>query len=268
MVGTYTTNKDFYLPQTSGDAGTWGSLLNANTFPLIDTALGGYTAISVSSSNVVLSNSQDQTAILRINGTMSANIAVTSACLGFKIVENKTSGAFTLTVNTGIGTPLAIAQGGSSLVIMDATNGPRLGVNIGGTGSSSLTTGTFGLLMLATSTWNQGRALVSNSQSVTASSASLAIDMSLGWDVELTLSATVTSFTVSNWPASGIAGRLTLNISSTGAYNITGWPGTTYWAAGNKPTITSGNGSKDTIVITSNQGGTVFRGFLCSQAMS
>lgn len=268
MAGTYTTYKDIYLPDVSGDSSVWGSKLNANSFPLIDNALGGITSLSVSSSNVVLSNTQDQMTILRISGTMSANIAVTSAAQGFKIVENKTSGAYTLTVNTGIGTPLAISQGGSSLVIMDETNGPRLGVNIGGTGSSSLTTGTFGLLMLATSTWNAGRELVSNSQSVTASSASLTIDMSLGWDVELTLSATVTSFTVSNWPASEIAGRLTLNISSTGAYNITSWPGTTYWAAGNKPTITSGNGSKDTIVITSNQGGTVFRGFLCSQAMS
>ena len=128
MAGTYTTYKYLYLPQTSGDAGIWGSLLNEENFPLIDAALGGYTAISVSSSNVVLSNTQDQMAILRISGTMSANIAVTSACQGSKIIENLTTGNFTLTVNTGVGTPLVLTQNSSSLVIFDSTNGPRNGV--------------------------------------------------------------------------------------------------------------------------------------------
>jgi hypothetical protein len=105
-------------------------------------------------------------------------------------------------------------------------------------------------------------------QAVTASGASLAINYATGPDVSLTLSATVTSFTVSNWPASGKLGRLLLEIASTGAFNITGWPGTTIWSAGTAPTITSGNGKKDTILLTSNDGGTNFRGYVIAQAMA
>jgi hypothetical protein len=104
-------------------------------------------------------------------------------------------------------------------------------------------------------------------QSVTAGSSTLNIDMSLGWNVALTLNATVTTFTVSNWPASGILGKLTLEITSGGAYNITGYPGTTIWTGGTKPTITSGSGKKDSIVLMSD-GGTNFRGYLGGQNMS
>lgn len=105
-------------------------------------------------------------------------------------------------------------------------------------------------------------------QAVTASTASLSINMNLGWVVELTLSAGVTSVAVTNWPASGTLGRLVLNIASTGAFNITGWPGTTIWPAGTPPTITSGTGKKDTIMLTSDDGGTTFRGFVPGQNLS
>jgi hypothetical protein len=110
------------------------------------------------------------------------------------------------------------------------------------------------------------KGVIELAQSVTASTSTLAIDMSLGWNVALTLSATVSTFTVSNWP-SGQLGRLVLDISSTGAFNITTWPTTTIWAAGSAPTITSGNGKKDTVVLTSADGSN-FRGFVVAQNMS
>jgi hypothetical protein len=103
-------------------------------------------------------------------------------------------------------------------------------------------------------------------QSVTASSATLNIDMSLAWNVALTLSANVTAFTIANWPAGAFA-RLVLDIASTGAFNVTGWPGTTIWPGGGAPTITSGSGKKDTIVLTSADGAN-FRGFVVAQNMS
>jgi hypothetical protein len=112
------------------------------------------------------------------------------------------------------------------------------------------------------------KALGELSQAVTASGASLGIDMSLGWSVALTLSANVTGVTVSNWPTNNIFGRLVLDIASTGSFTMTGWPGTTRWSGGVAPTITSGSGKKDTIVLTSTDGGTNFRGFIVAQNMS
>jgi hypothetical protein len=104
-------------------------------------------------------------------------------------------------------------------------------------------------------------------QAVTASSSSLSIDMALGWNVALALNATVTSFSVTNWPASGVLGKLTLEITSGGAYSISAYPGTTkYWTDGTAPTITPSG--RDTVILTSGDGGTVFRNYLVSQSMS
>lgn len=102
-------------------------------------------------------------------------------------------------------------------------------------------------------------------QSVTASSSTLAIDLNKGWHIVLTLSATVTAFTFTNHPGSRVSARITLEIASTGAYNITDWPGTTTWPGGAAPTITSGSGKKDTIILASGDGGTNFRGYVAGQ---
>lgn len=110
--------------------------------------------------------------------------------------------------------------------------------------------------------------LAGQSQAVSASSSTLNIDLSRGWHVRLALGATVTTFTVSNHPAAGIICRLTIDITSSGAYNITDWPGTTTWPGGYAPTITSGAGNLDTIILTSADGGTNFRGFVAGQDFS
>ena len=118
----------------------------------------------------------------------------------------------------------------------------------------------------AKTTYPGMKGLMELSQAVTASGSSLTIDMSLGWNVALTLSHAVTSVAVSNWPATGNLGRLTMEISSGGSYTMSGWPGTTIWSGGAAPTITASG--KDTIVLTSSDGGTNFRGYIAAQAMS
>jgi hypothetical protein len=110
--------------------------------------------------------------------------------------------------------------------------------------------------------------LAAQKQIVSASAGALSIDMAKGWDVALSLGGTVTSIAVTNWPTTGTLGKLQLDIANTGAYNITGWPGTTVWFNGITPTITSGNGKKDTIILMSSDGGTNFRGYVASQNMS
>ena len=125
-----TVYKAAYLPVVLGDAGAWGGELNTQTFPIFDSALGGYAAVSVSNANISLSAGQDQQAILRVTGTLGANVQITSACQGFKIVENLTTGAYTLTITNGVGTPLTLPQGVGSFVIFDVTNGARLGTPV------------------------------------------------------------------------------------------------------------------------------------------
>jgi hypothetical protein len=104
-------------------------------------------------------------------------------------------------------------------------------------------------------------------QPVTTSSSSLSIDMSLGWNVALSLNNTITSFTVSNWPATGTLGKLSLDITNGGSNAINAWPASTKWMAGIPPLITTGAGKLDTVVLTSFDGGTTFRGYVSGQDM-
>jgi hypothetical protein len=124
-----TIYKGAYLPQVAGDSGTWGGLQNTLTYVVFDNAIGGYAAQSLSNVNVTLSATQDSMAILRLTGTLTGNVVITSACQGSKYVENLTTGAFTVTIGTGVGTSVVLPQGYASAVIFDATNGTRLGAS-------------------------------------------------------------------------------------------------------------------------------------------
>jgi hypothetical protein len=110
--------------------------------------------------------------------------------------------------------------------------------------------------------------LAMTNQAVSTGSSTLSIDMSSGWHVSLSLGHTITTFNATNAPANGILGKLTIDISSTGAFAISDWPGTVIWAGGTPPTITSGNGKKDTIILTTTDGGSNWRGYIASQDMS
>jgi len=138
-----TTYKALPLP-TQGVTTTWGDALNNYPFAYIDTMLGGITTKSLSSGDVALSAAESRTLMVRLTGTISADILVTTLCQGFTLVENLTSGSFTVTFTnaatyggTPVGTPVAIPQGGGYVVMSDTTNGSRL-VLPGGAGAASV----------------------------------------------------------------------------------------------------------------------------------
>lgn len=129
-----------YSCQTAGSSpGTWGvgapTALNEGVILVIDNNLTGVSTFSVSSSNVTLSASDVQNCMLRFTGTLTGNIVVspsntgspTPASLfnGTYLLENLTSGNFTITLTTGVGS-IAIPQGGRSTAFVDQVFGPRL----------------------------------------------------------------------------------------------------------------------------------------------
>lgn len=139
-----TTYKGLPLP-TQGVTTTWGDALNNYPFTYVDSMLGGITTKSISSIDVPLSVAESRTAILRLIGTLTANVLVTTICQGFTFVENLTSGNFTVTVNNaatfggvGVGTPVAIPQGGGYVVAHDLVNGSRLMLPSAGAVASSV----------------------------------------------------------------------------------------------------------------------------------
>ena len=234
-----------YLPVVTGDTAVWGTKLNTLTFVSFDNALGGIASQTLTNAHVTLSAAQSSMMRLRLNGTLAANVTVTTAKQGIAVVENFTTGNYTVTYTNGVGATVALPQGYSVIAASDATNG---------------------CYMIAAAGINAVYA--QQSQALTASSSTLAIDMSKGWNVDLILSANVTAITVSNWPASGIMGKLLLNITSTGSYTMTGWPGTTKWTFAAPPTVTTGAGTQDSIVLMSDDGGSNFKGYYTGKAFA
>lgn len=283
---TNTVYKGAYLPVVAGDPGVWGGYLNTNTFPVLDSNLGGIVTKSLTSANVTLTTAEAQNAILYLIGTITANITITTPCQGFTLVNNATTGAFTVTVQYtgGTGAKAVVPQGVLSLIAIDATNGAFIlsvatailtGLIVSGAAEFDGTASFDGTVVFNGTTYTFGagansalRAALELSQSVTSGSGTLTINVNSGFNVDLSLTGNVSGFTLTNWPASGFLGKLTLNITNTGAYNITAWPGTTRWQAGLAPTITSGASKRDTIVLTSSDGGTTFRGYVAAINMS
>jgi len=122
---TTTTYKGYELQSTGSNTGTWGSTLNTSVFQLIDNNLGAIVTLSLSSSNYTLTSTERQAAILRLTGTLLANVIVTTGCYGFFFVENLTSGNFSVTLTNGAGTSIIPPQYSRVPVLSDSTNGLR-----------------------------------------------------------------------------------------------------------------------------------------------
>lgn len=125
-----TTNKGYTLIATGASSGTWGAELNTDVFTIIDNNLGGVTSKSLASSNVTLSAAESQNAILRLTGTLSANVQVTTSCIGFFFVENLTTGSFTVTITNGVSGVVA-PQSQRMVMIATTANGVRVAADAG-----------------------------------------------------------------------------------------------------------------------------------------
>lgn len=123
-----TPNKGYELIATGAEVGNWGVVLNNDVFTVVDSNLGGVTSLTLSSSNVILSASESKNFILRLTGTISANIQITTSCVGFFVVENLTSGSFSVTITNGV-SGVTVAQNIRALMIATAANGVRIAAN-------------------------------------------------------------------------------------------------------------------------------------------
>lgn len=128
-----TPNKGYTIPGFNTEIGSWGTDINVNLTGIIDLNLGGQVNVALSSTNVTLTTTatgQMQNLIVTLTGTLLANVTVSSAAAGFCLVENRTTGAFTVTWAAdfgggAVGTSWAIPQGYSGLFFADTTYGAR-----------------------------------------------------------------------------------------------------------------------------------------------
>jgi microcystin-dependent protein len=139
-----TPYKGLPLP-VQGVTTTWGDALNNYAFTYIDEMLGAITTKTLASSPVVLTAAESRSLALRLIGTITADVLVTTACQGFTLVENLTSGAFSVSLTnsatvggTAVGTPVVIPQGGGYIVLSDVVNGSRTMLPVSASGSATV----------------------------------------------------------------------------------------------------------------------------------
>jgi hypothetical protein len=127
MTDPVTTYRGVTIPTVGGDSGTWGTVMNNSSWAGLDSAIGGFAQISVTNANVTLNATQDQCAILRVTGTLTGNVQITTAQNGLKYIENKTTaGSFALSIIGAAGGAVTVPASVGSIILLDATNGARL----------------------------------------------------------------------------------------------------------------------------------------------
>lgn len=124
MPDPQTPAKGLTQPQVGGDNNTWGNLLNTN-LALIDTALGGTLALSISG-NTTLNSTQIQNTGYEFSGSLSGTATITwSSFSGFAAIQNNTTGGHSIVCGIG-GATVTVQDGETVAVWSDGTNFTRL----------------------------------------------------------------------------------------------------------------------------------------------
>lgn len=107
---------------------------------------------------------------------------------------------------------------------------------------------------------------VETDTSPTISAGTLTIDLNAGTVFDVSLNASVTTFTISNTPATaGKTTSFTLILTADGTARTVAWPGTFKWPSGTAPTITSTLNKRDVFVFFTTDNGTSWNAFISGQ---
>ena len=121
MTEPTTLNRALIVPNTGDLLDHWGDQALNPDFVSIDAMFGGVATVSLSNSPVVLTvpsgfsatpttgPTQSQNAIIRFTGTLTGNCQITFPMPGIYVAENLTTGAFVVTLFTGVGGGKVIA---------------------------------------------------------------------------------------------------------------------------------------------------------------
>ena len=136
MASSYSTDLKLELMATGENSGTWGTKTNTN-LNLLQQAIAGFQSIALTSTNTTLAMtdatiSDARNAVIKFTGTITANctVFVASGIEKTYILENGTSGAFTLALNQvgGASAIFGAADKTTKLVYLNGTDAVDLGL--------------------------------------------------------------------------------------------------------------------------------------------
>lgn len=157
MVSEFSPSLRLELPATGDQSGTWGVTANRNIGTLLEAAIAGGGSDAIihdDTADYVLSVNdgavdEARRAVLRIEGAITADRNVVCADVSkVYILDNRTTGGFSITLKTAGGLGVAVPNGRSRLLYCDATD-VRDAVSAFGANVVSLTENVIGVLPLA-----------------------------------------------------------------------------------------------------------------------
>ena len=129
MANSTSASLKLTVQATGENSGTWGQITNTNLL-ILEQAIGGYQAVGITSgatltfSNGAISNGKN--AVLKLTGTIggAVNVTIPDSIEKTFIVDNATTGAYTVTFKTtsGSGVTWAAADKGTKMIYSDGTN--------------------------------------------------------------------------------------------------------------------------------------------------
>ena len=131
MANSTSTNLKLTVQATGENSGTWGQFTNTNLL-ILEQAIGGYDAVGLNAttgatltfSNGVLSNGKNQ--VLKLTGTITSNVSVVipDSIEKTYLIENATTGGFTVTFKTtsGTGATWSTTDKGYKILYSNGTN--------------------------------------------------------------------------------------------------------------------------------------------------
>jgi len=129
MANSTSASLKLTVQATGENSGTWGQITNTNLL-ILEQAIGGFQSVAITSgatltfSNGALSNGKNQ--VLKLTGTIggAVNVVIPDSIEKTFVVENATTGAFTVTFKTtsGTGVTWAAADKGTKMIYSDGTN--------------------------------------------------------------------------------------------------------------------------------------------------
>lgn len=257
LLGYITGNQPITI---SGDVSGSGATAITATLGTVNANVGTFQGITVNAKGLVtaaanqgyLTGNQTVTLSGDISGSGATAITATLA-----------------TVNSNVGTFQGLTVNGKGLVTaaVNQNYAPLASPTFTGTVTIPAGASISGFAPLASPTFTGTAAFVGTDLTIPATvtaSGSATVTWTNGECQNVSLTANST-LAVSGWPASGKFAKLILIIANTGAFNITAWPTGTVWAGGAAPTITSGSGVTDIIMLSTNNGGTTIYGNIIGQ---
>jgi hypothetical protein len=146
MTSSFTTNKQIEKPayqDYSSDPTGWTVPIN-DDWDIIDNAFGGTVSIALTNVNVTLTTTQCQNVHIKFTGALSGNVIVyfPATISGFFIVDNATTGAYTVVLRNAGGSPgddvLAVQDANTFVWVDQATASVYLADNSPVTGGNGI----------------------------------------------------------------------------------------------------------------------------------